>query len=625
MMKLCNQKVSLSKYACRLLIFLIGMISLNSMASDPDTTIGGHKRSKVFYDSVYHKFSKTPFTKFLYRLAFVNPKSLVSISDTAQVKKSESPFKKYKGKVIRNISVITLDPFIYSIRDTLNIAKTGIGQALNNVHISTRNYVIRKNLQIKKGMRIDPNVMADNERFLRDLPYINEVLTIIEKVPESNDSVDVIIITKDVWSIGLDLITITSSLLRLRIYDANFLGTGNRLSTTFSMRPSGEPFFTLEALTYRYTNLMGSFIDVFGTITQEESGSHSYEIGAARGFYSNKTKWAGGIGYGYHKTVELHLDSPRVIAYYNNQSLWAGRAFFLEKENRPTRLVILGAMNRRSYTSRPPVSISKNREFYDVIQVLPGLAYSRNNFYISDYFVEFGRIENIPYGNLFQINFGREWTNFYNRFYYGFEFSGGNFFKKFGYIAASFKGGGYINHANSEDGVIKFSTRYITPSIYSPDHRYKFRTFFVSDFRLGFNERNNNKDLFNVNDNFKIEKVKNDTVLMGTKSLNFTLSSILFTPWYFYGFRFALLAQLQGGWIARTGNILLRQPFYTGTGLGIMTKNENLIFPTVIISLFYYPGKIPGVTTWQIRFLPDAALHLPDFNPSVPHVEGLQN
>ncbi len=629
MMKTSGQTFGSKPFACRLTgVFLTCMLLLLSSASIgsvPDTVIRKNANSETFYDSVYHKFSKNSFTKFLYALAFKNPSSLVSISDTAQVKKSESPFRKYKGKIIRSITIISVDPFVFNYGDTAYLPRTGIAQALNDVHISTYNYVIRKNLLIKKGEAIDPDELADNERILRNLPYIGGVKTLIHEKNRHADSVDVTIITKDVWSIGFDILTITSSMVRMRLFDANFLGYGDRLSLNFSFASGRPPFFMLEGATYQNTNFLGSFIDTRVAFNQDETGSQHIEVGAGRSFYANKTKWAGGISAGYHKSIEIEEDSADILTYHNNQSLWLGRALFLRKENRPTRLVILEALNRRQYTSRPPVTIDTNRQYYDVIQILTGFAYSRNNFYISDYFSDFGRIENIPYGNLFQLNFGPELSSPYTRFYSGFAFSGGNFFKKFGYFAATFSGGGYLYQGDIEDATLKFNTRYITPAIFSPDHRYKFRTYIISDFRMGFKQRNNNKETFSVNQNFEIENFKTDSIFLGTKSLTFTFASVLFTPWYFYGFRFALRAQLQGGWVAGIDKKLFNQPFYTGTGLGIMTKNDNLIFPTVILSLFYYPGTIPGVQDWQIRFIPDAVLHLPDFNPIVPHTENVQN
>ena len=109
-----------------------------------------YKNSQVFYDTVYQKFSRKKITQLLYNLAFIMPKQS-DLPDTLQVLKSNKPFEEFRGKVIRSISIKILPPFGASIFDTSRHAATGVGKALNSVHVNTRKYVIRRNLLFKKG------------------------------------------------------------------------------------------------------------------------------------------------------------------------------------------------------------------------------------------------------------------------------------------------------------------------------------------------------------------------------------------------------------------------------------------------------------------------------------------
>ncbi|WP_332700055.1 hypothetical protein, partial [Halalkalibacter lacteus] len=65
----------------------------------------------------------------------------------------------------------------------------------------TRAWVVHNNLFFREHDRLSPYLLANNERYLRDLPYMREARILVWPV-RVNDSVDVIVITKDVLSIG---------------------------------------------------------------------------------------------------------------------------------------------------------------------------------------------------------------------------------------------------------------------------------------------------------------------------------------------------------------------------------------------------------------------------------------
>ncbi len=45
---------------------------------------------------------------------------------------------------------------------------------LNKTHVNTNERIIRKNLLFSAGDTISPLTLSDNERILRDLPFIND-------------------------------------------------------------------------------------------------------------------------------------------------------------------------------------------------------------------------------------------------------------------------------------------------------------------------------------------------------------------------------------------------------------------------------------------------------------------
>ena len=580
--------------------------------------------TKLFYDSVYRKFDRHKFSRFLYTLLFVPPK-IATLSDTVQNIRSEVPYMKYKGKTIRHINIKTLDPFGPTVLDTSAQPLTGLGKTGDKTHLTTRKYVIRKNLLFKKGQKVDPILLADNERILRDMPAIDDVRIIVSPTDPSGDSVDITVITKDVFSIGFDLIMVTPGKSVFRLYDGNFLGLGDRLVNQFSFENHRAPFAREEGVNYYLTNIGGTFIDGTANYFHDDDGNQNVGFQLQRSFFSNKTRWAGNGLFQYLRDVNKINDTVKITSYFHDENLWIGRAFFLKTRGEPERLIISEAAYNRHYYSRPFISPDSNKRYYNYFQLFTGFSISRNNYYLTDYVFKLGKKENIPYGFLFQLTFGPEFGDFYNRFYSGIEVAYGDFIKKFGYLSGRITFSGYFRGNSFEDAIIKFQGQYMTYLFYTPDKRYRFRTYLIADFRDGFNLRYNNTDYSDINQDLNIHKTTDQNSLQGTGSLATNISTLVYTPWYLYGFKFALLGQIQGGFVAKKNTALFATRFYTGIRAGLVLKNDNLIFPALVFSVFYYPST-PSGGPW-LQFLMDinTGLQLRDFNVTAPKEETLLN
>lgn len=615
---------TLIRFIIPVLLFCM-VIPVNGQENEKVTadSIKQIQQSKTFYDSIHKKFSRHSVTKLMYDLAFTNPE-VPLVTDSVQRIKSESPFIRYKGKIIRKIKILTLDPFGPTIKDTVGRPPTRAAKALNGVHIMTRNYIIRRNLLFKSGEAVDPIVFADNERILRDMSSTDNARIILTRAGRGRDSVDVTVITKDVWSIGFDVVTLSANKASVRLFDGNFLGLGDRLSNTISFKLGRGPFFRYDGGSYIYTNIAGSFIDGIFNFSQDDAGNMNVNAGFLRNFYSNKTRWAGGAIIDYYRDVNQINDSVSIISRYNLEKLWFGWAFLPKEKKMSARFVIMQAVYRKEYSERPTVTIDSSNRYFNKILLLTKISFSKNHYYLTDYVLKFGKTEDIPYGHLFQITIGPEYSEFYTRLYTGFEASGGDFIHNFGYLAGTLKVGGYFNRSSFEDAVIKSDVRYISYLYSTAGKKYKFRYFVSTGYKRGFNFRNNNFDYSDINQDFQIKTVRIDSLFHGIHSLNLRFSVIMYTPLYFYGFKFALYGQLQGGVISTTVENLFQRPFYTGIGLGLLIKNNNLIFPTFLLNIFFYPFSPQGVPSVQY-IIQNAEFHVPDFNVGPPSTETLGN
>ncbi len=71
---------------------------------------------------------------------------------------------------------------------------------LNKTHFNTNEIIIRKNLLFHEGDTISPLNLSDNERYLRELPFIDDARILV--VPVSGSEADIIVVTKDIYSLG---------------------------------------------------------------------------------------------------------------------------------------------------------------------------------------------------------------------------------------------------------------------------------------------------------------------------------------------------------------------------------------------------------------------------------------
>jgi hypothetical protein len=580
-------------------------------------------KSKSFYDSIYARSRSSRVTSMLYDLAFVPPR-VSSLPDTLQTQKIEDPFLPFVGKIIRNVRIVTLDPFGPTIFDTAGKPHTGLGKFGNRMHITTQNIVVRKNLMFRHGQQVDPAKIADNQRILKELPYIDDARILLTETSPGSDSVDATVIVKDVFPVGGTVIIIGPLNYRGTLYDQNLLGTGNRLALYMSVKNARAPFFRFDGISCDFTNILGSFLDGQLYMTRDDGGNQQLFAGISRAFYSYSVRFAGGLNFTLATTINPVNDSVTNIGHYNQEYGWLGYAHRLMGKDSMTRFILTGGIYNRYYMTRPRVQADSNSGYFNTTYFLAGIAVSRNQYYNADYILQFGKTELLPYGHLCQVVFGPVISEFYTRFYLDLDASAGNYIHGFGGLYGRLNVGGFFNRDHFEDCLVKINVRYLTRLFFPTSKSYRFRSFFNLDYICGFNQRSGNDNYTDLSDWMKIPNVQTDSLFRGTQMMNLGLASIMYTPWYFYGFRFALRLTFQGGLVSREGSSLFRRPFYCGLGAGILIKNDNLVFPTFQVSCFVYPS-VPGVSLIQFDAFETTSLWSNDFNVRPPVLQTIQN
>src|SRR5580698_3193954 len=186
-------------------------------------------------DSTSHRFEKWKnnniFLFFRNAITKGRPDSVTNINLIAPINtKAESPYKAYEGKIIRHIYIRGYG-FEQTFTDTSKRLQYRGTQILNHLHHKTRDWVIRNNLFIKENTPVNAYKLADNERLIRSLNFIQDARILVAVQPDNTDSVDLVVIVKDLFSINGALGELNASPpgIRSNISEANFLGMGQRI------------------------------------------------------------------------------------------------------------------------------------------------------------------------------------------------------------------------------------------------------------------------------------------------------------------------------------------------------------------------------------------------------------
>ena len=111
-----------------------------------------------------------------------------------------------------------------------------------------------------EGDRVHPYLLADNERHLRDQIYIQDARILIDTIAGTRDSVDVIVITKDIFPLAgsIDMSSLTK--MAVQVKNENIGGSGSRLSLSSFYDIDRNPVFAYDA-GFLQRNIIGIFID----------------------------------------------------------------------------------------------------------------------------------------------------------------------------------------------------------------------------------------------------------------------------------------------------------------------------------------------------------------------------
>lgn len=586
------------------------------LSPDSEFEILNTSKSKSFYDSLEAKLKRRSWTSQLHDLLIRDaPVSTPSREEIRQ--QLRTAFVPYQGKQIGSISFHKVDLFEGSVDDTTAIARSWLGKTLNTLHLDTRAGVLERFVHFRTGDEVDPDQMADTERMLRALSYIEDARIYLQDHPGRADIVNVLIVTKDRFSIGVDGSMRGLDRFRAGFYDKNFLGHGIEMSHQMLYDGSYQ-----SPLGYHGQVVLPSIGR--SLVTAELDYIYSEKINELslrmdRGFFTPDIKYGGGFEIAHTSRFRPQLASDGILIElpYSGDyfDVWAGRSFVLPnrkgiRSNLSVALRYVGV----DFKSRPPVAPNDNFFFHKRNFIFGNIFLTHRRFYRSRNFTGFGDTEDIPTGFSAGLSAGYDRGEFRERPYLGIDLANGMWLGKAGYFGVQLTASAFRHGQRWEDGLVRVRGTYFSNLLRL--NRFRFRQLLDVSYISGLH-RITPGDAVHLK-----HQLRNypSSFPNGQSRLVVNVESILFTPWDFYGFRTALFTFADLGYLKERHALIAGSQFYSSFGIGVRLRNRSLVFQTLEFRLAYLPKVDNSTQNW----FPDYSSRDPrmflNLNPTKPHL-----
>jgi hypothetical protein len=575
----------------------------------PDTAViqRQYEESNRFYERLERRAEDSRLARWLYR-ALVSEDDRTGRADPparSALEREVDYFRQFEGRRINAIRIFRNNVF----SDTY--PKGDLRRLANSLHGITREDRIRRNLLFREGESLDAALFARNEQMLRAQDYLADAYIVIEPAWD-DEGVDIYVITRDSWSIGGTVRSVPHNARRyIDLYDSNILGSGNRLDLRTYVGFKGK-MYGGNMLEYQATNLWGSFFDL------EALAGIGYQerrlgIGLRKPFIL-PTDFMAGAAARYDKFYEWQtMVDTALLVGRRDYDVFAGKSWDFPATN--SSFYVAARYQDQDWFAHPTVRTDTNTYYHSRRMVLVSTGIYRETWYRGNMIFGYGTTENIPYGHRFEFTGGRYWSEFGDRWYGAFTAAAGRALGR-GYLRAEATISSFFtDYHRPERSALGF--RIDAFSGLWPLGRSHLRQFLRIHYLAGFDRsRGEGETLtFFGEDSPEGFRFQPDH---GKVRLTVAAESVLFTPVYLYGFRFAFFAFGDVGWLGNH-NLPFRNDPYASVGVGVRLKNERLVLNTFQIRLGVgFSTRRGWVDYRHVRFSSESRLLIPTFRAQEP-------
>ena len=501
--------------------------------------------------------------------------------------KSTQYFEPFSGKKIGRVRIQQLDIFGTSLVDTINNAKTWIERTGNRVHFKTTEKKLRRQLLFTEGEAVDPQLMAENEKIIRDLPYINDVSILLSGSKINPGIVDVTILIKERFEYGLNVGYSTSS-YEIELINQNVMGLGHSFMADFEHSQGKDPLWGSN-FKYEVSDFLTKFVTLGGGYTYNFA-IRGWNLYIDKQFVSSSMDWAGGISV--TRTFSDHFHSPygytelTTPASYLFSDIWYGQLLKAEdNDSKSGNFILAGRYLHRNYYDNTADN-SGNSYYRNFDFMLGTFGFSKRYLYKSNKVYGYGITEDIPYGHYAEAAMGLDRNRLDDQIrpYFHLKYSQATILKSGGYFKWQAGIGGYLGNQNMEQGALSLNSTYFSRFIRLNNHPYRF--FINIELLSGINRFK--EEYLVINRKYGIRDF-NSTDIIGTNRLKFNIETVRFWDWSYLGFKFAHYFFADAAFLSDKLKDIFREKFYSGLGFGIRVHNESLVFNVLELRFTWFP------------------------------------
>ena len=276
-----------------------------------------------------------------------------------------------------------------------------VGRLANQVHVLTREDVVRRELLFNEGDPYDQRLVDESARHLRRLGFIGNVTITSDTL--ADHTVDVLVRTHDRWTLNPSMSVQAgggTSGFGVGLREDNFLGKGQKVEIGYS-RLSDRTNPNGGNIGFAEPRLFGSWWSTSAVLRKSDELSQA-AIDFQHPFYSDAAEWAA-RGYAGVGRVRIRQYQNGYVARddyltQENQLLWLASSTGSDSKFQ------LGAAYYRLRSTSDSMAL---RPFDNVDFVIGSINFLGRNYYKGSYIENFGRVEDVPEGYLAGLAVGR--------------------------------------------------------------------------------------------------------------------------------------------------------------------------------------------------------------------------
>jgi len=521
----------------------------------------------------------------------------------------------FEGKKIHKIQ-IEQKHFGSNINNPYKLKNDALTKFADQLHNNTSENIIRKNLFIHEQELLDPLTIAYNEKWLRDLPYIQDARILASTAISDSNEVDLYIITKDIFPFGgsFEMRNENSYTANLSTENANDGGNSFNIINNFDKYRKVNMGWGFD---YVNRNILGSFTDIkigansfSPNYANGDLSSNEIYIKGDRPLLTPKSKWTWGFEWKNSSNKNVFPNKWSDSLYnstfnYNQKHFdaWVGyqvfRPHFSYDNSMPHYFIQLRYLEN-VFKQRPLAYLTQiDKSYQNISAFLSSFTLFKQKIIRTQYLYGFGRNEDLPTGKSLVITTGHYIREQNPLPYLGLQLEWYQLLPNEIFRHFNISGGSSYDNKELQDVRFLASLEQINPLHYLKSG-YKYRSIFNLSFTETFKNKFNEALL--ISSTYGIPQLNKERIYGGSR-ISFNWESVWYNSKSYFGFKTSPFAFGNITYLRTVSSPIASGDIYSSIGTGMRIRNENLIFGTIELKGFYFPRTNLQVSPWNLSLL----------------------